>query len=244
MDILDRLQHELDVSRFLADRGERPPALEVPRLGDVDRLLTTLSRVSRREFLTLHDAVASVASGEPDPVPGPAIVEHNRAMLRRGVAVREVITEAAHDRFDSAAALAAALDRDGGQVGLVPAVPFKAAVADRSVAVLPLAAESKTFRLGVLVVRDAEVVRALHAAARGVLATARPLAGRPDGVPARLRPVLDALLDGTIDAAAARRLGVSPRTYTRRVAELLDLLGVTTRAQAGSAARKRGWVSD
>jgi hypothetical protein len=87
LNVMDRVEHQLDVSRFHADRGDRPPALGIPALPDVDRLLTGLSRASRasrREFLTFHDAVASAASGEPEQYPEPTLVDHNRAMLRRG----------------------------------------------------------------------------------------------------------------------------------------------------------------
>jgi DNA-binding NarL/FixJ family response regulator len=61
-------------------------------------------------------------------------------------------------------------------------------------------------------------------------------------LPLRLRPVLEELLSGAPDLTASRRLNVSPRTYTRRVAELLDYLGVTTRFQAGAEIIRRGWA--
>jgi hypothetical protein len=52
-------------------------------------------------------------------------------------------------------------------------------------------------------------------------------------IPAHLRPVVRELMLGAVDAAACRRLNVSPRTFSRRVAELLDQLGVESRFQAG-----------
>lgn len=242
--LLGRVEHELDLSRFLAARGDRPPAIEVPDVVDVQRLLTALSRASRREFLTLHDGVASAAAAPALPPADPEIIDHNLAMLRRGVVVHEVITDAARAAVESTAAVATALDGHGGEVRIISAVPVKLSLVDRSIAVLPLEPDAKTFRLGALVVTDPAVVRALHAAATMTWAAARPLAGRPDPPPSLLRPVLDALLEGRTDAAAARRLHVSPRTYTRRMADLLDLLGVSTRAQAVAAARKRGWLDD
>jgi DNA-binding NarL/FixJ family response regulator len=54
-----------------------------------------------------------------------------------------------------------------------------------------------------------------------------------DQLPPHLRPVLRELVLGTVDATACRRLKISPRTFTRRVAELLDHLGVESRFQAG-----------
>jgi hypothetical protein len=54
-----------------------------------------------------------------------------------------------------------------------------------------------------------------------------------DAIPPHLRPVLRELMLGTVDATACRRLNVSPRTFSRRVAELLNHLGVESRFQAG-----------
>jgi hypothetical protein len=61
-------------------------------------------------------------------------------------------------------------------------------------------------------------------------------------LPAHLCPVLEQLLLGVPDATASRRLNMSPRTFSRRVAELLDLLGVATRFQGGVVAAQLGWT--
>jgi hypothetical protein len=52
--------------------------------------------------------------------------------------------------------------------------------------------------------------------------------------------VLRMLDSGRSDEAAAAALGVSLRTYRRRVAELLEVLGVRTRFAAGRVAAERG----
>lgn len=54
------------------------------------------------------------------------------------------------------------------------------------------------------------------------------------------RTVLRALGSGATDEAAARGLGMSLRTYRRRVAELLDALGAGSRFQAGVRAGEMG----
>lgn len=54
--------------------------------------------------------------------------------------------------------------------------------------------------------------------------------------------ILDMLASGCKDETAARRLGLGVRTYRRRVAELLDALGATSRFQAGVRARELGLV--
>jgi len=61
-------------------------------------------------------------------------------------------------------------------------------------------------------------------------------------LPRRLRPILAELISGVPDMTASRRLNISTRTYSRRVAELLDYLGVATRFQAGVEIVRRGWA--
>ncbi|MEU5870939.1 DNA-binding response regulator [Glycomyces sp. NPDC047369] len=56
----------------------------------------------------------------------------------------------------------------------------------------------------------------------------------------RAKDVLSALGSGVTDEAAARRLGMSLRTYRRRVAELLAALGAESRFQAGVRAGELG----
>ncbi|MEH1126371.1 helix-turn-helix domain-containing protein [Micromonospora sp. CPCC 206061] len=68
---------------------------------------------------------------------------------------------------------------------------------------------------------------------------ASPAEVAPDGPTCALLGLLAA---GLTDEAIARTLGVSLRTIQRRIHDLLLELGVTTRFQAGLAARERGWA--
>jgi long-chain acyl-CoA synthetase len=65
----------------------------------------------------------------------------------------------------------------------------------------------------------------------------------PVKVPEHLVPVLLQLVRGGTDASACRKLNVSPRTFSRRVAELFDYLHVQTRFQCGAEIARRGWVA-
>ncbi|HEY2575438.1 MAG TPA: hypothetical protein VGI74_03940 [Streptosporangiaceae bacterium] len=60
--------------------------------------------------------------------------------------------------------------------------------------------------------------------------------------PGHLLVILEELLTGDTDVTMSRRLNMSPRTFSRRVAELLDYLGVNTRFQAGMQVALHGWV--
>jgi DNA-binding NarL/FixJ family response regulator len=54
------------------------------------------------------------------------------------------------------------------------------------------------------------------------------------------REILMQLASGCKDETAARALGVGLRTYRRRVAELMEILGASSRFQAGARAREAG----
>jgi DNA-binding CsgD family transcriptional regulator len=60
--------------------------------------------------------------------------------------------------------------------------------------------------------------------------------------PTHLLSILEELLTGDTDVTMSRRLNMSPRTFSRRVAELLEYLGVSTRFQAGMEIAARGWI--
>lgn len=58
----------------------------------------------------------------------------------------------------------------------------------------------------------------------------------------RVREILRILASGATDESAARQLGVSDRTIRRRVAAVMDLLGATSRFEAGVKAVEAGWL--
>ncbi|WP_338676891.1 hypothetical protein V1460_30870 [Streptomyces sp. SCSIO 30461] len=119
---------------------------------------------------------------------------------------------------------------------------LKAATADQwSAAALPL--DLRLHCDGLLLIRDPVVVQALvRTHLRWWEAGEEIQAIGEDSVPAHLRPVPEAVLAGLTDEAAATRLGMSGRTYSRRVGELLIALGTTSRFSAGVEAARRGWI--
>lgn len=94
------------------------------------------------------------------------------------------------------------------------------------------------------VIEDPAVVRTLGSLFGSVWGGAAPVAGPFDfGNRARadmVRRVLERLRDGVTDEAAARELAVSVRTYRRYVTGILELLGASSRFQAGARATELG----
>ncbi|MDQ3956823.1 MAG: helix-turn-helix transcriptional regulator [Actinomycetota bacterium] len=58
------------------------------------------------------------------------------------------------------------------------------------------------------------------------------------------RAVASLLVTGMTDEMAARRLGLSRRTFRRRLKALMDKLGARSRFQAGFMLAEAGWASD
>ncbi len=131
----------------------------------------------------------------------------------------------------------------GAQVRICPSkLPHEAIIIDGRVAILagPTVAGERDFSV-VSVPGVVEGVRSLFMTtwqAATDLAEYLP-ASRPQ-VDEQGLTILRLLSAGQKDETAARQLGFSVRTYRRRVAELMDALGASSRFQAGVRARELG----
>ncbi|MEV6977598.1 helix-turn-helix transcriptional regulator [Kitasatospora sp. NPDC093806] len=93
---------------------------------------------------------------------------------------------------------------------------------------------------GYTVVHTPEVVDGLRSLFRATWETATDLAdctAPPPPLTDQARGILRTLAAGHTDETGARLLGVSLRTYRRRVADLMTTLGATSRFQAGLLAQ-------
>ncbi|MET7618136.1 DNA-binding response regulator [Streptomyces sp. NPDC005408] len=196
--------------------------------------LTGLVRSARRELLSFDDPAGALGQGIPEPFlefAGACVrTAAERTATVRRIAPRQGLT---HVREPW---------RCPGAARVTDSIPFKMVVADRTVAAVPL--DLELHYNGVLLIRDPVVVQTLVHTHRtwwdtGDDLTRHMVAG---AVPAHLKPVLHAMLAGLTDEAAAPRLGMSGRTYSRRVGELLTALGTTSRFRAGAEAARRGWL--
>jgi DNA-binding CsgD family transcriptional regulator len=148
----------------------------------------------------------------------------------------------------------------GEQARARPHLPIKLIISDDQLALIPAAVTSRSIDTTFVIHRspildalmalfEAEWARATpipgtHAAppeASSTAAAGQPGAARgaPDAETAALLAMLAA---GMTDASIARSLSCSMRTAQRRMRQLMNDLGATSRFQAGVAAREKGWL--
>lgn len=139
----------------------------------------------------------------------------------------------------------------GEQARVLPRVPMKLLLVDRREAILPLTASGEGVRTTAAVVRRSSLCDALVELFEANWARATPVFAPPSAMPAAPdhpelsdadRALLHLLNAGLKDEAIARQLGLSQRTFRRRIADLTVRLGATSRFQAGAQALRRGWL--
>jgi len=235
---VEQVTHALEQSRRRVRLGVAAPAHTVR--GSQSSLWDTITKLraqARHEIRSFDDTSYLLDRDVPDPIQrrGPATL---RAALGRGARVRQITSRAG---LLADQQLGAIVYKSGGEARVVDAVPLKVSIIDRQTALLPL--NSVVLADGFQIVRDPQVVGALLAVHQHLW----DLGNDPHGIvrdlpPPHLAVILPALASGAPDEVAAPRLGLSPRTYSRRVAELLAVLGVRNRFQAGAEASRRGWL--
>ncbi|GAA3061192.1 hypothetical protein GCM10017562_27850 [Streptomyces roseofulvus] len=220
-----------------ATEGQRPAGRPVRGARRISAALAGLAASTRHELLTFDDPVASADRAIPEPfleLAGACM----RAAAERAGEVRRIVPRHALPRLGDGPWIP-------GRARFADAIPFKLIVVDRTVAAVPL--DLELLYNGLLLIRDPVVVQALVRAHQACWTVAEELSHIPPprpsgGPPEQLRPVLEALLSGLTDETAAARLGMSARTYSRRVGELMAALGTTSRFRAGAEAARRGWL--
>ncbi|MFE9646216.1 helix-turn-helix domain-containing protein [Streptomyces sp. NPDC006365] len=162
---------------------------------------------------------------------------------------RVVVERAVLHRPTGIAELSEALGRDE-RIRVVDEVPTQLEIADRAIAMVPLA--SGALEPAALVVHASGLLASLSALFESVWRDALPLRLGTAGTPAEQEPdgpdtadleILSLLLAGLTDASVAKQLDLGLRTVQRRVKRLMELTGVTTRLQLGWQAHERGWVA-
>jgi sugar-specific transcriptional regulator TrmB len=166
----------------------------------------------------------------------------------RGVKYRSIVDEPFLEL--PGAAQRVKQDMEAGEdVRMVSSLPLKMALADRKVALIPLNPEETESQ--VLLVRSSALLDALYALFEVLWESATSLAAS-DSTRRRSRNAqlaaavgaddfLNLMVAGLPDKSIATKLQISSRTLTRRLSDLMELLGAKSRFQAGwIAAQKLG----
>lgn len=129
----------------------------------------------------------------------------------------------------------------GAKVRVLGTIPNRMVISDRSRAIVPDSPELQTGRF--LLISGKVLVRALYTEFLGMWRASLPVGFSTGGLDVELvRDTLRALSEGLTDDAAARRYAWSVRTYRRRIAAIMELLGTSSRFEAGALAREQGWI--
>ena len=138
----------------------------------------------------------------------------------------------------------------GEQARTRPELPIKLLISDDQFALIPAAVTSRSIDT-TFVIHRSPILDALIALFEAEWARATPIPGTLARRRARRRRLLRTpetaallamLAAGMTDASIARSLSWSMRTTQRRMRQLMTDLGVTSRFQAGVAAREKGWL--
>lgn len=233
-----------DAARRARDGG--PGTSVISGLEAVGDRYYRLKQTARTELCALDRPPFLLAPNEP----------LDEAAVRRGVRVRAVYAAASFEADGGWQELGSLVSR-GEEARVVPALPIKLAMADRSAAMVSLSLSVGSAEY--LYTEAPPLLEVLGAFFENYWAAAVPLTGSPasgtlppaapaDGAARDRQPtdeernLLALFAAGVKDEAIARRLGVSPRTLRRRIQDLFTELGATNRFGAGVAAARRDWI--
>jgi sugar-specific transcriptional regulator TrmB/DNA-binding CsgD family transcriptional regulator len=195
------------------------------------------------ELLVLDKPPYAVPHDETDP---------QERLLANGVSVRTIYERAALERPEVVEHVGVLGER-GEQARLRASLPLKLAISDRRVALVPLTPNQKHMEASALV-HPCALLDALIELFELLWLQAPPLRlhePTPEDLSEtdaagvlslRQRKLLDLMLTGMKDEAIAHHFGVTSRTITRWVAELMIVTGAETRFQLGWQATRRNWV--
>ncbi|MFC5102779.1 transcriptional regulator TrmB [Kibdelosporangium philippinense] len=236
-----RLYVEQLAGRYIRTAAGREPAELVEVVSGqqaVAQLVEQIVRSTSNEIRFIDKHPYAVAPAVLAPV--------EAEMLRRGIAYRALYDIAGLATRSVQAEIEPAIAM-GEEARVIPEAPLKLILSDRRLALLPLQS-NPTMIDSVVAVHPSAMLDALSALFEALWRTALPIlsptatsAGARSLTPedARLIALLTA---GLPDQAVARQLGLSYRTFQRRLGALIEHLGVRTRFQAGLQAAFRGLV--
>jgi DNA-binding CsgD family transcriptional regulator len=203
---------------------------------EITELSASLVNTARRDWMTLENLHTEMPLTEDFAQPP-------LAAFGGRVRCRSIYDAAAMDDPVARRVIQGCADA-GEQARLLPQVPMKMKLADRTTAMLPLTPAGTA---GALVVRAPVIIAALREYFEMLWERATPLRPQHPAAPGgRLTPaqqaVLELMAEGLHDDAIARRAGISTTTARRHITAIMTRLGVASRFAAGAAAQRRGWI--
>ena len=220
------------------DPGDRDSSVLVERVEDLALIAEMIDEYSAR---TKRELLSGLPGGPFSAAQLRSSWDQDISTLRRGVAVRAVYqTDTA--RVPETLSYLAELAAEGAQIRVSPAIANRSLIFDRTVAVVATALGSPGG--SALFVREPVMVRSLFKEFEMLWKSSHSVGvGAESALEVEtVRQTLEILRSGLTDEAAARQLAVSVRTVRRRVAAVLDLLGASTRFEAGVRAVEAGWL--
>jgi DNA-binding CsgD family transcriptional regulator len=160
--------------------------------------------------------------------------------LAEGLRYRTVYHQAVYDDPGLFESMTRMVER-GEQARVLADLPVKLMIGDDHTALLV----PEPDRVGVdesLVVHAGGLLAAFAGLFETLWTLGIPVSGDRAPLSEQDRRIITLMAAGVTDDVIARRLRLSRRTVTRRIAALLDRLGATTRFQAGVQAAHRGWL--
>ncbi len=170
-------------------------------------------------------------------------VEEDRA-LERGVRYRVIVESGVLER-PGYLDLARGVGALGEEIRVLPALPTRMFIIDDAMALLPMRSHGDRSAAGALLVHPSGLLDLVSAIFEEYWKSATRLLVDEDALRHRDGVDLDLLkllLLGLTDATVASQLGISVRTVQRRIAEMMEMAGVTTRIQLGAEAVRRNWL--
>ncbi|MEV1012079.1 helix-turn-helix transcriptional regulator [Streptomyces sp. NPDC049881] len=239
---ITQYRHVLDTLRAETARRTAP----AQGIEQLDGGSAIHDRMDDLAFFAREEIVSAEPRARLTPERSAGVRARDFRALRRGVRRRMVVTGTALAHEPTAAYLGE-LVRRGARVRVAAEMSDHVVVYDRRAALMPLDPRRDTSRA--LLVRDGVLVASLAGLFERIweqaddvsLAVRPPADRRPDLSGAELR-VLRLMCTVGKDETGARDLGVSVRTYRRHIADVMRMLGASTRAQAALLARERGWI--
>lgn len=198
--------------------------------------------IFQRFIRLLAAARTEVLMFDKPPYVGPLENPFEMEALQRGVSWRAIYSpEGLHpDRMEQIRHW----EHNGEKARLHPDIPVKLAIADRSMALIPLTVGGYGAEDMAILVHPCALLDTLLLLFDSFWQRAVPLSVRepqPGDENSRDQDLFRLLAAGFTDGAIARQLGVSTRTVSRRLADVMRDKGVSTRFQLGLLLARQGW---